>query len=315
MLIMSKNRSVLTALGSILGLIILIFIVREAVGFYQQGADEFKEMQRQAGGPILLSETLNSDEEAEAGATEALTATVGLTETATTVTETTAITATAPITTSAAMTATKSITASAAVTTSEAVTATEASTDEVAATAAVTTSEELTSSTPVTTGEVVTTDEASTEPVAVAEPEAVAEAEATEEETAAPEATEEEAAPSEAPAAEEVALTVPIPEEVAPIFVKAACTGCHVIPDVPGAVGAVGPDLSEIGLVGATRVEGLSAVEYIRQSILDPNAFIAPECPTGPCLPGLMIQNLGDVLTPEEIDHVVAYLSSMGVEQ
>jgi hypothetical protein len=46
--------------------------------------------------------------------------------------------------------------------------------------------------------------------------------------------------------------------------------------------------------------------------LLNPNAFIAPECPAGPCLPNLMVQNLGDTLTTEEIDTIVAYLASLG---
>jgi len=121
-------------------------------------------------------------------------------------------------------------------------------------------------------------------------------------------------APAEEPAAEPVAMTVPTPEEVTPVFVKAGCIGCHVVPGIPGAVGAVGPNLSEIGVVGATRIDGYTVEEYLYESLLNPNAYIAPECPTGPCLPGLMIQNLGDILTAEEIDMVVAYLATMGVE-
>jgi hypothetical protein len=50
--------------------------------------------------------------------------------------------------------------------------------------------------------------------------------------------------------------------------------------------------------------ERLSADE-IRESILDPDAVIA----TG-FQPGLMLQNFGETLTPEELDQLVAYLSN-----
>lgn len=103
--------------------------------------------------------------------------------------------------------------------------------------------------------------------------------------------------------------------DVEAIVAKASCTGCHVIPGVPGAVGMIGPNLSTIGVDGASRVEGLTGEEYIRQSILEPNAFIAPQCPTGPCLPNLMMKSLGEILSPEEIDAVVAYLSQLGKNQ
>jgi mono/diheme cytochrome c family protein len=45
----------------------------------------------------------------------------------------------------------------------------------------------------------------------------------------------------------------------------------------------LGPSLTNIAEVGATRVVGDSAAQYVYESILNPNAFIAPDCPTGPC--------------------------------
>lgn len=106
--------------------------------------------------------------------------------------------------------------------------------------------------------------------------------------------------------------SIEVPAEVIAIFTKGTCFACHVIPGMPTAVGQVGPNLSNIGLTAATRIEGYSAEEYLRESLLEPNAFIASECPTGPCLPNLMVQNLGESLTTEEIDTIVAYLGSIG---
>ncbi len=131
-----------------------------------------------------------------------------------------------------------------------------------------------------------------------------------EEATADEETEDEETAPAEEPAADEAADGPSA--EVVTALSKATCIACHVIPDVPGAVGMIGPDLSTIGIDGAARVNGMSAEEYIHESIIDPEAFIAPECPTGACAKGLMSPAFGQMLTAEELDGVVAYLSILG---
>ena len=81
------------------------------------------------------------------------------------------------------------------------------------------------------------------------------------------------------------------PELIA-AFTKGTCNACHVVPDIPGAVGVIGPDMTNIGEIGATRVEGLSAEEYIRQSIMEPMAYTVAECPFGACTPGVMPANI-----------------------
>jgi mono/diheme cytochrome c family protein len=91
---------------------------------------------------------------------------------------------------------------------------------------------------------------------------------------------------------------------------KAGCSACHTIPDIPGAIGVVGPSLANIGLDGATRRPDYTAEAYIRESLLQPNAFTAPECPTGPCITGAMPQI---VLDDPEIELLVSYLSTLGV--
>jgi mono/diheme cytochrome c family protein len=50
------------------------------------------------------------------------------------------------------------------------------------------------------------------------------------------------------------------------------CLSCHSLPGFPGGNG--GPILAGIGVAGAGRTPGLSAAEYIRQSVLIPEAFI-----------------------------------------
>lgn len=92
---------------------------------------------------------------------------------------------------------------------------------------------------------------------------------------------------------------------------KGTCGACHTIPGIDTAVGMIGPALATIGTDAGTRVAGTTAEAYLRESILNPNAFIAPKCPTGDCLPGLMLPNLADILTPAEIDLIISYLLTL----
>lgn len=61
--------------------------------------------------------------------------------------------------------------------------------------------------------------------------------------------------------------------------------------------------LNDIATFGGERVEGLSAEEYIRQSILDPRAYLVEGRD-----PERMPTIFGDILSEEEINHLVAYL-------
>jgi len=94
-------------------------------------------------------------------------------------------------------------------------------------------------------------------------------------------------------------------------FAKAGCAGCHAIPGVANAVGQVGPDLTPIGSEAGERKAGLDAEAYLRESILDPAAFIAPACPFGECPENVMIPNIAERLSEEEIDLIVAYLLTL----
>jgi nitrite reductase (NO-forming)/hydroxylamine reductase len=107
-------------------------------------------------------------------------------------------------------------------------------------------------------------------------------------------------------------------ETAAPIFQKGGCVACHVIPGVPGAVGTIGPDLSRMGEVAADQIQmpeytgtAKTPADFIRESVVNPEAFISPECPSGPCTAGQMPSTLADLLSEKEIDTIVAYLSSL----
>jgi cbb3-type cytochrome c oxidase subunit III len=79
------------------------------------------------------------------------------------------------------------------------------------------------------------------------------------------------------------------------LFTGMGCVGCHVI---NGQGGAVGPELTQIYSKGE---------EYVRQSILQPNAVIAEGFQ-----PNLMPQNFGQRLNEENLNDLIAYLKSVG---
>ena len=84
---------------------------------------------------------------------------------------------------------------------------------------------------------------------------------------------------------------------------EAGCPACHTINAV-GAAGKVGPDLSQLG--------ARLTPDEIRQSILDPNAVIAKDCPTGPCPnPSVMPPNFGERFTAKQLEMVVNFLASL----
>jgi len=75
-------------------------------------------------------------------------------------------------------------------------------------------------------------------------------------------------------------------EPIADIFVRAGCPVCHVIPGIPGANGRVGPALV-LGTTGAQRLSNpaysgsaKTVHDYIIESVLEPERFIAPGYPT-----------------------------------
>ncbi len=84
------------------------------------------------------------------------------------------------------------------------------------------------------------------------------------------------------------------------LFINAACNSCHQ-QDTLGAVGGVGPNLTDVG-------SRLSA-EEIAQSIKDPNAVLAEVCPAGPCPAGVMPQNFAERLSEEQINTLAQFLS------
>jgi mono/diheme cytochrome c family protein len=92
------------------------------------------------------------------------------------------------------------------------------------------------------------------------------------------------------------------------VYTASGCAGCH---GEPGGAGIVGPSITGIATRAGSTVPGLSAEDYIRESIVNPNAYIAPECPSGPCAANLMPQTFGQTLSPDELDGLIQYLLTL----
>jgi len=86
---------------------------------------------------------------------------------------------------------------------------------------------------------------------------------------------------------------------------KGLCLTCHTV----GKTGALRfPDLQGIAVRAKTRVDGLSDVEYLAQSLYEPSAFVVPGFP--PAMPPMNQPPFG--LTDQEILCVIAALQTYG---
>jgi mono/diheme cytochrome c family protein len=88
------------------------------------------------------------------------------------------------------------------------------------------------------------------------------------------------------------------------------CTSCHA---VGGQGGQVGPDLSHVATDAATIVKSpdykgkaQDAPAYLRESIVDPNAYVVKGYSAG-----IMYENFGKDLSSQDISDLVAYLMTL----
>lgn len=82
------------------------------------------------------------------------------------------------------------------------------------------------------------------------------------------------------------------------------CSTCHfVAKDQTGF--ALGPNLAGIGEIAATRVEGMSAEEYLHQSIADPRSYIVPGYRTE------MYPDYAQHFSEQDFQDLIAYLMTL----
>lgn len=84
------------------------------------------------------------------------------------------------------------------------------------------------------------------------------------------------------------------------LALKYACVGCHALD--PNEV-KTGPTWYNMGDTAIVRVSGESPAQYIYESIVNPNAHVVNGYPGN-----IMPQNFREIMTPEELGTMVAYL-------
>ena len=82
------------------------------------------------------------------------------------------------------------------------------------------------------------------------------------------------------------------------------CATCHEA-SISNLFRPVGPPLDRVGQLGGQRVPGMSAEDYLRQSIADPGSYLVPGYRDS------MPRGLGRDLSPEDLAALVAYLASL----
>ena len=86
------------------------------------------------------------------------------------------------------------------------------------------------------------------------------------------------------------------------VYRSLGCASCHE----PNLIGQrLGSPLEHVGTLAESRRPGLSATDYIRQSIVDPGAYVVPGYNDN------MPRDLGRDLSPTDLDALVAYLLSL----
>jgi mono/diheme cytochrome c family protein len=88
------------------------------------------------------------------------------------------------------------------------------------------------------------------------------------------------------------------------VFLQAGCNACHTISGI--STGNIGPVLDGLATRAGDTVSGLTAEEYIRQSIETPSAFVVEGFADG-----IMPQTFAQTLSAEQIADLVAFLLTL----
>jgi ferredoxin/mono/diheme cytochrome c family protein len=90
---------------------------------------------------------------------------------------------------------------------------------------------------------------------------------------------------------------------------SSSSAGCQVCHSLEPGVEIVGPSLANIGADASSRIPGVSAEGYLRESILEPDAYVLEGYPAGQ-----MLDVYEETLTEQEIDALITYLMSLQEE-
>jgi cytochrome c len=82
------------------------------------------------------------------------------------------------------------------------------------------------------------------------------------------------------------------------------CSTCHLVIEGEQRF-SLGPNLAGLGERAGTRVEGLTAEGYIRQSILEPHQYVVPG------YRDIMYPDFGEHLSDSDVSDLIAYLMTL----
>jgi mono/diheme cytochrome c family protein len=86
------------------------------------------------------------------------------------------------------------------------------------------------------------------------------------------------------------------------VYREKGCANCHRIGSDGG---TSGPDLTHVGTIADTRKPGMSAEDYLIESIRDPGAYVVPGYPD--TMPRGIIRGMSD----DDLDALVQYLLTL----
>ena len=88
------------------------------------------------------------------------------------------------------------------------------------------------------------------------------------------------------------------------VFAANGCATCHTFAPAK-ATGTIGPDLDKAPAADAKADGNMNLAAFIKQSIVQPNAYIAKGYQKG-----LMPGNFGTLLSPKQLNDLVAFILS-----
>lgn len=88
-----------------------------------------------------------------------------------------------------------------------------------------------------------------------------------------------------------------------------ACSGCHAVEAGVTLAGPTWVGLGDRAVERALATGSPGPAEYLHQSIINPNAYVVPGYS-----PGIMLQNLSDTLSTEDMATLIAYILSLRQE-